>query len=115
MLTNATLISIAPPPTVDSSGGRTSAEAVSICVRCLLDKPRRAQLLTLANRIQDATDVLYVERKAIGENESLIVPQARVSVRLENTTANVERQVIHVETYRLRGRLDHVEAFLKVI
>jgi hypothetical protein len=110
-LANATITSIAPPPTVNSSGGRTEQPPVIVSLRCFADEPRRAQMLSLANVVADASMVVYVPV----EHASSLIPQARVTVAIDSLIGSQTMQVLHrVERIKVGG-LSHAEVFLKAV
>jgi hypothetical protein len=111
MIQNATITSIAPPPQMNSSGGRTEQPPVTVSLRCFADEPRRAQKLALANIVSDASMVIYVPV----EHASNLVPQSRVAIAIDSLIGSQTMQVLHrVERVKVGG-LSHAEVFLKAV
>lgn len=111
MIENATITAIAPPPTVSNKGGRTESAAVSMSVRCFVDEPRRATVLSKANVIADAQAHLFAPGLDL---ETQLVEQARVTFTIDGCASRT-LQVAWAQPRVKAGGLSHVEAILKTV
>jgi hypothetical protein len=111
LIQNATITAIAPPPAVTSSGGRTEQAPTVLAagLRCFADEPKRAQMLSLANVVSDASMVVYVPLEAA----SNIVPQSRITIAIDRLGTQT-LQVLHRRD-RVKPGMAHAELFLKAV
>jgi len=111
-LANATLTNIATPGAADAWGQVTYGAGTTVDVRCLLDVPSRAQTMALAERISQASAVLYILKSAL-PGGTTIAPRTKLAVTIDGGVQQ-SFEVVHSIDREKSGGLSHWELFVKV-
>ncbi len=109
MITNGTLVSLAPPAPPGPDGATSFGTAVTVDARCQLSDVTGKQRYAIGEAIQDATAVLYVLKALLGP----IVPLQGGQV-VCGTDGGAPSKTYRIEyVIDRQGGIAHWEVFLK--
>jgi hypothetical protein len=106
-MANATLSKVTQPGTADGFGDVVYGAGVTVSERVVLTEPTRAQLISLAARIADASAVVYVTHPF----SQPLAPRVRLTVTLDGGSAQTLEIIHRIERVKAGG-LSHFECFV---